>query len=175
MLLQETQPIKHIKHFRIYYVIMPISISNPNLDSYINASKVYTLQQKDRTLSVVHKKRNYVIGFKNVTTARKVHYFINPEPKLLLICNEYIEKQVEMHNQNITIHIDPKATLFIPKMRGSFLDPMNDANFHMSHHKEDEFLRFPFEKNLGIIMPYELFEESDDEFIFKAVVVDPII
>ena len=132
---------------------------------------IYTLQQKDRTLSILHKKRNYVIGFKNVIMARKVHYFMHPEPKLLLLCNDYLEKDVD----NVKIHIDPKGTLFIPKMNGSFLDPMNDGNFHMAHHKEAEFLSFPFVKNLGIIMPYDLIEESEDEFIFRSVVVDPNI
>jgi hypothetical protein len=135
-------------------------------------SNIYTLQQKDRTLSVLHKKRNFVIGFKNVITARKVHYYMHPEPKIILICNDYIEKQVD---DKVTIHIDAKSTLFIPKMRGAFLDPMNDGNFHMSQLKEEEFLRFPFLKNLGIIMPYDLVEESEDEFIFRSIVVDPII
>jgi hypothetical protein len=52
---------------------------------------------------------------------------------------------------------------------------MNDGGFHLHQYSEDEFMRLPIEKQLGIIVPYDLQEESDEEFMFKAYVVEPVI
>jgi len=74
------------------------------------------------------------------------------------------------------VTIDTQATLFFPKLtRGSPLDPENDAGLHMATIDAADFMMYPFENNLGIIMPYDLVQERPHELLFKAQVIDPCI
>ena len=136
----------------------------------------FTLKQGNKTLSMVQNQRHYVIGFKNALTARKVQYSMHPEPKLTLIRDTdiYLKDDFDAHGYDLSLTIDVKATLFIPKCVGSTLHPMNDGGFHMQQYNDNEFLLLPVEKQLGLILPYELQEENEDEFIFKTCVIDPI-
>jgi len=138
---------------------------------------VYTLKIKNKTVSLQYKKHHYIIGFKNVLFARKVHYSLHPEPKFTIVRDNDIDlsKHLSEEGYDISLNIDPNATLFIPKCVGTSLDPMNDVGIHLNKHSENEFLTYPITKHLGIIMPYKLYEENEDEFIFKSVVIDPIL
>ena len=140
-------------------------------------SNVYTLKIGNKTISVNHKQRHYVIGFKNVVHARKVHYSMHPEPKFTLIRDNNIDlsKSLSEEGYDLTLSLDVNATLFIPKCKGSTLHPLNDAGVHMATSAEKEFLTYPVLKHIGVIMPYRLFDENDDEFIFTSYVIDPII
>lgn len=130
---------------------------------------MYTLKQGNKTMSVYTCQKHYVIGFQKVLLARHVQYMLHPEPKLTLIKDpkEYAR------NRKMSLAMDGKATLFVPKCRGSTLHPMNDGNFHLHQYKTEEFMMFPYEKQLGIVIPYFLQEESEDEFMFKSLVIEP--
>lgn len=139
-------------------------------------NKIYTLQQGNKTLSLVHAQNYYIIGFKNPYITRKVHYSMHPEPKFTLLrdTNKVFQKEFETEGYDISLTMDFKATLFIPKCKGSILEPMNDGGFHMKVYKETEFLAFPINKRLGLIIPYTLEVEDEEEFMFKACVIDPL-
>lgn len=64
---------------------------------------------------------------------------------------------------------------------GSHKDITNDPNrkkqkeqdtFGITFIEPSDFLMFPFEKNVGIIMPYELVHKDDDRYIYSANLVD---
>jgi hypothetical protein len=112
---------------------------------------IYTLNQDNKTIGIMHKNKSFIIGSKNIMTIRKIHYSIHPEPKIVLV----------------------KSNLYIPKCKGSILDPMNDAKMHLSMMNLNTFCSLPF-KGIGIIMPYNLEYEDEDTFIFKSHVVAPI-
>lgn len=139
-------------------------------------NKIHTLQQRNKTVSVVHYDRHYVIGFRNPYLLRKVHYSMHPEPKLILLRDNdtVFQKEFEENGYDISLTMDFNATLFIPKCAGSTLHPMNDGGYHMNSYKESDFLAFPIRKRLGIIMPYKLEDEDDKEFMFKVCVIDPM-
>ena len=140
-------------------------------------NKVYTICRGNKTISIVHRNQNYVIGFRKPLEVRRVLYSMHPEPKFDLVRDHDISLDGDLENVGIfgmSLNIDVSATLFIPKCKGSILEPMNDGGFHVDNHSEESFLMFPIEKNLGIIMPYLLFHENDDEFLFKAAVLDPM-
>jgi hypothetical protein len=127
---------------------------------------MYTIKQKNKTIGLKYNDRSYIIGFSKLIVARNVYYKLHPEPKFTLIKND----------NNIIVDdiiFDNKATLFIPKCKGSILDPMNDGGFHLSQMKTEEFYILP-KNGVGIILPYNMTEEDENEFIFKAHVFDPI-
>jgi len=146
------------------------------LPNPVAQSKVYTIKRGYQTLSVIHRSSHYVLGFRKAILARRVIHNLHPEPKFTIIRDDSIDlgpKLVDAGFHDIVLNIDVKATIFVPKLKGDPLDPMNDAGFHMSHHTEEEFIMFPITKNLGVIIPTELQEENDDEYMFKALVMDP--
>lgn len=137
---------------------------------------MYLLKQGNKTLSLKHYDRHYIVGFKTDVMARKVHYSIHPEPKLIIVRDENVLHGKILKSMGLTdmnLNLDVNATLFIPKCKGSTLEPMNDGGFHLSKVSYESFLLYPFVNNVGIIMPYKLEEENEYEFMFKAQVIDP--
>lgn len=126
---------------------------------------IYILQQKNKSLSLLHNEKHYVIGFKNVIHARSVHYNLHPEPKIKIL-NEDDRREFT--------YISGDVRLQIPKCRGDFLAPMNDGNFHMKEYPNEEFIKWPFHKQLGVLLPYFLEDESHEHFIFRTIMIDPM-
>jgi hypothetical protein len=116
---------------------------------------IYTLKQGNKTVSVQHKKRWYVIGFPKVVHARAIHYNIAPEGKITLLKKDHIY-----------------ASLFIPKHSGDHWDPMNDGNFHVQSMNKNDFYKLVC-RNLGIIYAYNLKHEDAHEFTFDTFVFEP--
>jgi hypothetical protein len=139
--------------------------------------KAYTIQRGNKCISYNTIERKYIIGFKSVLVARRVQFSIQPEPEISLIRGKQFELSDNANKtdkNHLEFVLDTEACLFIPKCKGSIYEPLNDGGFHMGIINFDEFIRFPFTKGLGIIMPYEVFEESEEEFIFTSYVIDPI-
>lgn len=146
-------------------------LPNPN-----TVGKVYTLKRGSKTVSLVHKSVHYVIGFNKTTLARKVMYNLHPEPEFTLVRDNGISLGPDLLKAgfvDLELNIDVGATLFIPKCKGDILHPLNDGGYHLSYVAEDDFLMYPVSKNLGIVMPTEIFDEDNDEYVFKAFVMDP--
>ena len=154
--------------------------------------KMYVLKQGNKSLSLIHCERHYVIGFQSSSMARKVHYNLHPavgtgpsSPNMRLERYEEIDVTQEVKQglgdldvpfraQSVTI--DTQATLFLPKHEvGAPHDPSNDMGIHLSTVDVSDFMMYPFENQLGIIMPYDLVHERPHEFLFKAQVIDPCI
>jgi hypothetical protein len=74
---------------------------------------------------------------------------------------------------NKKVNIDPTANLSIQKFIGSPADPLNDGNYHQSIYYDSEFLMYPYKKMIGLILPYEIIEESETEFKLLSTVIDP--
>lgn len=139
---------------------------------------IYILQQKNKSLSLLHNEKHYVIGFKNVIHARSVHYNLHPEPKMKIL-NEKVAKPSASANTHTYISGDVR--LQIPKCRGSIHEPMNDGNFQrlssaspMKEYPNEEFIKWPFHKQLGVLLPYFLEDESHEHFIFRTIMIDPM-
>jgi hypothetical protein len=135
---------------------------------------MYTIRQKNKTVSVEHNQRHYVLGFKNAMLARKVHYNLHPQPKFILIRDDNPIDLKPHLDIDVALNLEVASTLFIPKFtKGSIWDPMNDGMFHLHQIHEVEFFSLPLAKNLGIIVPYKLEDETSDDFMFKVYMLDP--
>jgi hypothetical protein len=151
--------------------------------------KFYVLKQGNKSLSIVESNRHYVVGFKSAMMARKVHYNLRPDPvpDMRIERGERVDvtREVKQGLEALGHHsfasesvcIDTRALLFVPKYTtpGSAFDPQHDAGVHLSTMASCDFLMYPFEHNLGVIMPYELLHERPHEFVFRSHVIDPSI
>lgn len=111
---------------------------------------IYTLNQDNKTIGIINKEKPFIIGTNKIMIIRKIHYSIHPEPKIVLA----------------------KSNLYIPKCKGSILDPMNDAKLYLSKMDIKTFSSLPF-KGIGIIIPYNLEYEDQNVFIFNSHVFEP--
>ena len=125
---------------------------------------MYTLKLGNKTMSLNHDNKFYVIGFKNALHARKVQYSIHPDFKFMLLRDSN-------HNNQGLIY-DDNATLFIPKCVGTTLLPENDVGLHLQ--EEKDFLSFPVTKQLGIIIAHTLIDEDKNEFVYKSLLFSSI-
>ena len=138
--------------------------------------KVYVVRRAGDTLSVRHRGTQYVIGFRRAVEARRVLHNIHPEPEFTLLRDVDRDLGPELTRAgfaDLSISIDVSATLFIPKLRGDALHPMNDGGFHLHQFPEDDFFMFPLSNNIGTVVPYSLVDETEDEFVFRSLVMDP--
>ena len=93
------------------------------------------------------------------------------DPKLILLRDTNIDSGYDMH-----ITLDVKATLFIPKNPHRCMDTIYDGMYTMETVDTCDFLKLPmFASNpSGIVMPYELIDETDEEYMFQSYVLDPL-
>lgn len=148
-----------------------------------NPKEVCIIKYKQNILGFEHKTKNYIIGFKHKKHAILVHNNIynNIINNIMLIryYTEDISCEVNKGLQAIgidedisDINIDLNATLIIPK-RSIDYDSINGVDINIEMLSFSEFLMYPFDKNIGISLPYELDETVDDKFIFSTQVIDP--
>lgn len=150
-------------------------------------NKMHVLKQGNKSVSLVDMQRHYVIGFQSPLMARKVHYNLHPDAseRLRVERAESIDitrditqrlEDLGVPFQGECVSIDTRALLFVPKVMSggsTATDPANDAGMHLSVVDFAEFMLYPFEHNLGVIMPYDLLHERPHEFIFRSHVIDP--
>ena len=154
-----------------------------------NSPKGYLIKQKNQTvgLNEYHGNRihQYVIGFKSSILARKVHYNMDPEPVLRLerkdrinITNEVNSLLAELNVSGVDneVYIDVMSMLYVPKMSnpGGIMDPMNDGGFHLQEEPLEDLYMMPFEKNIGMILPYDLLMEDKKQMVLACQVIDPV-
>ena len=147
-------------------------MSLPSLES----AKVYVLRRGCKTVAVRHRGAHYVLGFRKAAEARRVLHNMHPEPEFTLLRDADRDIGPDLGRAgfvDISLSIDVSATLFIPKLRGDPLDPMNDGGFHIHQHPEDAFLLFPVSNDIGTVVPYSLLDETDEEFVYRSLVMDP--
>ena len=73
------------------------------------------------------------------------------------------------HLQVSRVVIDIEATLYIRKKTKDVSCP----SLYIDKLELDDFMVYPFEKNLGIAMPYEFVRETTTHLVFLAEMVKP--
>lgn len=140
--------------------------------------KVYVIHKRQNQLSVWHKRQEYLIAFNNITHARKVQYTINIEPRMILLrdTNIDIHKDLLQAGYDVHLNLDVNSTLFIPKNKQPSLDCIDDGLFTLHQMSEHQFYGLPMQRHgaRGIVIPYTLIDETDDEYMFRCNVVDPM-
>ncbi len=142
---------------------------------------VYLISGKHGALAVPHNNRNYIVGFSRETTARRVLKTLPPSsPKLQLEISrvEDITHDINFGLQQMGaldaatkvagVTVATNAKLTITKSPDCSAD-----DFSVSAIDRDEFLMYPFEKCLGIVLQIDLYAEDNGSYTFLANVIDP--
>lgn len=134
------------------------------------ASQYFYLKQFGKPLYSQHNQKSYIIGYKNIMNAKKVQYDINFTQSTTILRDE-LEIPVNIDSKMV---MDVKATLFIPKAKRP-LNGLLDGCITVDHYKDREFFRLPIVDKIGVIIAYNLEHEDDDEFIYRAFILDPFL
>lgn len=142
----------------------------------------YLIKSAPKTyLGLNRQNKPYVIGFKHMPIAAKVLQHVDGEAKMELLSTD----EVSFHEPitQTTLQIDSQATLFIPKLQTfgqthhhtTNKDPNKDPNQDLYLHSLpfEDFLMFPTQKQVGVIIPYVLVLEDNHEFVYTAHVINP--
>lgn len=152
-----------------------------NMKSLTYPKNVSVLKYKNNILGFEHRTKNYIIGFQQKKHAIIVHNNIctNSINNIMLL-RYYIEnvsdevntglKLLGVDNINTDISIDLEASLIIPKRK---VNKNYNEDITIEDLNFEKFLMYPFDKNIGISLPFTLEENTDDKFIFTAQVIDP--
>lgn len=129
-------------------------------------------------LSVPVRGRRYVIGFHDPVVARNVLHSLHPDPVTTILHGEraVVDRRPQVP---APLGVEAGATVFIPKAprlawsgRGT-VHPLNDAGHFLDTVSDVRFYNMVFGLG-GIVLPYELVTEDDDEFVFRCCIVEEL-
>lgn len=130
----------------------------------------YMIHKNNKMIGFYYKNKPFVIGFKSAPIARNVMYHLPVEPTFTLLPSN--PKVLQNESLGIDLLIDNEATLFIPKT--DFLSLPKEEGYYLLDMEYQEFLIYPYTKNIGVIIPYVLLDENEEEFIYRSHVIDPL-
>ena len=129
------------------------------------SSYMYTIGRSNRTISIKSQSNDFVIGFKNVLHARQTIYCMHPDVDIKLY-------RGIPYPQKFDITAYPSTLLYVRKMKGDFMDPMNDGGFHMNTIKEEEYVDILTKTDMGLLMPHSLVNEDDIEMVWSCHLIE---
>lgn len=159
------------------------------------SSKYWMIKRGNTAMATTYANKRYIIGFpeKNIAT-RVAHntpsYGINRlhrsmhDDIALDVKKSMIEMQLPISRVADSITIDVIARLYVPKI--SFINNTFDlsglggtssawipSDVDVVGIQFQDFLMFPFEKHVGVVIPYEVEAENSEEYVFTCSVIDP--
>ena len=140
--------------------------------------RFYLVKQGNKTVGVHENNRSLVIGFKSPVLARHVQYSMHPEQVPVLKRSQSLQISVSSlkelsHLSDKTfenINFDPAATLKLSKWNAFSSD---HTGFYLETLSAEQFLALPFTKQIGIIIPKQIENESENEMVIACDLIDP--
>ena len=137
----------------------------------------YLIKQNNAYLSYVKYGEPLYIGFSKYSHAVKVNKSIKVDPIITLLHNkrEDISEDVRCGLQTYKMgHLAPSLIIVDTCAKLTILKDVNNYNIYneIDIINDDEFMRYPFEKNIGIIMPIDLLYEDNTRFVFVSQVIE---
>lgn len=146
-------------------------------------AKVFTVRDNKRmSIGFNSGYKPYVIGFASETFAQKVadQLCVKTDIRLQRYRIEDVAEEINTGLRELGIDeahrvknasIDLGATITIPKRPREQKTPTQE--FIVETIPYDDFLLYPFNKHLGIALPYDLLKDDDEGFVFMSQVIDP--
>ena len=126
---------------------------------------IYTLHYKTKDLSLSYNTKKYVVVFKRLVHAHSVQYNINTDCDVKLL-NPLDKKDFS--------YISGNMMLSIPKYKYENIDELaNQEYFYIKKYEKNEILSLPKYKDTGLIVPYIFEDETDNEFLFRTIMIEP--
>lgn len=144
--------------------------------SWRDVQSIYMLKQGAKALGVAGSREgyeSYIVGFRTAQDARKIQYSLHPGAQLSLDTTRGTLESAKLGT--VTLSFSPRARLTFPKSSssGPVGDPMSDIGLHMDVVPAERFLAYPLTDAVGIALPLDVLDETDDSVTFSAFVLDP--
>lgn len=116
-----------------------------------------------------------MVGYRSKPLAKTILKRIELPPKYMLLP----DNPVELHDPqtDVRLIIDTNATFFIPKSKHKDVHTMDAGNpdpFSIQQVDYHDFLLYPVTHGMGIVMPFFLIMEDENEYVYRAHVIDPL-
>lgn len=125
---------------------------------------ISTIRLGNKAISSLYNEKYHVIGFENITIARHVQYN-------LLHNNPIIYTNVKKHN-NVERPLHTNVELIMQKSTIN-TDILNNP-FHLETHSRKDFLCYPINKMIGIIIVDTIDEECDKLIHMNGFLIEPL-
>jgi hypothetical protein len=131
-------------------------------------------------LGFSHRAKNYVLGMPERRHAKLLQKYISRYSiDNTLLLRHYVDDVTDIINNGLRnvgrgdikvddVTIDVCATIVIPKTEKDKILSTDLQSVLFA-----DFLMYPFSKQIGIALPYEVMEDSETKLVFQAQVVDP--
>lgn len=137
------------------------------------------VRNKNTMLGCKYNSRSYVIGFQNNFHGEMVRRIVDDSSTDNIMLMRYLIEDISqdvnyglrkfgMNKSVENITIDVMATLIIPKSK------RKDMNLEIEKIDIGDFMMFPLAKQIGVIIPMDILEDSEKSIVFQSQVVDPI-
>lgn len=139
---------------------------------------MYSIRSNTQGLiGVSHAQKHYVVGFKRVSMANKVNRLIHQAPKLYLERSKIIDVSRDVYGNLAAMGIQTEipSILVDTAAKLTVLKDTNDVVRDTEVHRlaTEEMFMYPFERNLGVIMEYDMYSEDSEKIVFLCNVIDP--
>jgi hypothetical protein len=133
----------------------------------------YLIQQNHQPLRVKQSNLTYHMGYENSVIAQNVMQNLKPDPK----CSLSRGYKAIATIYGVKLSCETNATMFIEKNRGFPLHQLNDGAFDIVTMDDAKFFNLLFkdvsiESRKGIIIPYRLVAEDEDDFVFRCKIIE---
>lgn len=139
-----------------------------NINNINNAQKhVYVLMMGTKAVGIVDNNKSYIFAFFNHSHVHLIRHNITNVPIMKLERNDFENADALMAFS--TIDLDAKVSFKKIKQK-------NKSIFLDVHQVDmDNIMKYPYENEIGLIIPDTFLEETDDYYSFKCQIIDPII
>lgn len=127
----------------------------------------------------------YVVGFPKHDLARRMCSWLPSEPVMKLqrktpdnLTADFNSALSDVGLERFTVDkltVDYTAHLVVPKRRKGDIDDIDALidNYRVMNIPASDFLLYPFERSVGLILPTDCIKETRNEITFQAMVIDP--
>jgi hypothetical protein len=145
--------------------------------------KTYLIKNHNMYLSVTHLDRTYLVGFNDIKLVNVIAASLPQNPALQLKRHNWdnvgldvqkglVALKVPIEKVPSSIIVDPEAELTFPKIQAT--DPLDSLDFayDVEEVSGEDFLMYPFKRNLGVISPYEIARYTSKEYVCNCNLVE---
>jgi hypothetical protein len=141
---------------------------------------MYSVLKFQKQFVGLHDSHAYIVGFKDKKFALRTKKILPKHARIELHRSDTVDISRDV-NQGLTsfglrhlsfqsLTIDTMATIIFHKADMT----LKKSPYIVEEMSEQDFMCLPFEKHVGVIMPYKVLDETSSTLVYASQVIDPI-
>lgn len=156
---------------------------NPTNTSYIQNRVTMLYSRRGIPAGVTHSSKAYVIVFPLQTIAEKAHKIVNEKTKFEIIHRQDVRIDTSLmelgfdprHHLISQTLLDDEAYLYIEKWYPTKRRPYQPIKCNLFDRNLLDVVLYPFTKNIGLVLPLEIIDDTKDHLILSSKIIQPSI